>query len=72
MTKYKVSPPKMRLENCSVTNTVPPTNEHTARAVEALSKAAEANAIAIQDIAKSLKGPGISMGAGFRFDAPKD
>lgn len=40
----------------NITNSAPEANEHTRSAVEALSKAAEANANAIAAIANALKG----------------
>jgi hypothetical protein len=55
--------------DCSVVNTSA-ANEHTRAAVEALSAAAKANADAIAEIARALRGSEASMGSGFRIDAP--
>lgn len=51
------------IENVNITNSSA-ANEHTRAAVEALAKAAEANARAISDIASGLKGSPASIGNG--------
>jgi hypothetical protein len=59
--------PSITVTGCSVTNTPATTNEHTRAAVEALALSAKANADAIAEIAKALRGADAKMGAGFRF-----
>lgn len=51
------------VENCSIVNTSA-ANEHTRAAVEALANAATANANAIAEIARALKGAPATMNAG--------
>ena len=46
--------PRIEISNCTIT-TNNAANEHTRAAVEALAKAAEANANAIREIAEALK-----------------
>ena len=48
--------PTTLIQGCTFQNVIPPTNEHTARAVEALASAAAANAKAIEAAAFSLRG----------------
>lgn len=47
----------LHIENCKFDNNIPPVNEHTRAAIEALARAVEANANAIIGIAKALAGP---------------
>lgn len=54
------------VQNCSIVNTSA-ANEHTRAAVEALARAAEANAKAISDIAQGLKGSPANMEHGIYF-----
>lgn len=53
------------ITNCSVVNSSA-ANEHTRAAVEALAAAAKANADAIAEIARALKGSPATMDAGFK------
>lgn len=50
------------IQNCTFTNSVPAVNKHTRAAVEALAKAAEANAEAIKAIADALRGGNAHVG----------
>ena len=68
-TKKVTQPPPITVSHCSVTNTTAPANEHTRAAVEALALAAKANADAIAEIAKALRGADARMDAGFRIGA---
>lgn len=53
--------PVTHIENVTITNTSA-ANEHTRSAIEALARAAEANARALSDIANALKGAPATMG----------
>jgi hypothetical protein len=53
----------IRIDNNVFTTKVPETNEHTRAAVVALAAAAQANADAISNIAKALKGSDIHQNA---------
>lgn len=55
------------ISHCNVTNTNAPANEHTRDAVVALAKAAEANANAIEGIARALRGGDATMGNAFKI-----
>jgi methanogenic corrinoid protein MtbC1 len=59
--------PSNVISNCQVTNTTAAANEHTRAAVESLAKAAEANANAIAEIAKALRGGNATIGNAFQF-----
>ena len=66
MTTKKVSPkkePTYTIQDCHIVNTNAPTNECTRDAVIALAKALEANANAISETARALKGGNVSMGS---------
>lgn len=53
------------IANCSVTvNNSTAANEHTASAIAALANAAKANADALAEMARALKGGNISSGPG--------
>ena len=67
--KTATEKPTYHIENCSITNTVPPANEHTRAAVEALAKALEANAVALGDTAKALRGGNATIENGIRVGA---
>ena len=70
MTKKKVTPikePTYKIENCNVTCTNAPTNEHTRDAVIALAKALEQNANALAETARALKGGNVSIENGIRM-----
>lgn len=54
------------IENCNVTNTTAPANEHTRDAVVALAEAIEANANALAEVARALKGGNVTMGSAIR------
>lgn len=72
MTTKKVSPkkePTYSVMNCSITNTNAPTNEHTRDAVVALAEALKANANALAEAARALKGGNVSMENGIRVGA---
>lgn len=56
------------VDNCTITATNAPTNEHTRAAVEALAKAAEANANAILEISRALRGADVRMDSAIRID----
>lgn len=51
------------VQNCTITNTSA-ANEHTRAAVEALANAARANADAIAEVARALKGEPATMQSG--------
>jgi len=59
------------IQNCSIVNTSA-ANEHTRAAVEALARAAEANANAINSIAQGLKGSPASMNHGIHLSGLGD
>ena len=71
MTKKKEKIPEQqpvyRVENCVITNTTAPTNEHTRDAVVALAEAVKANANALAEIARALKGGDARMDAAIRI-----
>ncbi len=72
-TKPKAKPtPTYAISDCIVNNGFA-ANEHTRAAVEALAGAAKANAEAIAEIARALKGSASTMENAFKFgpDAPK-
>ena len=54
------------IEHCNVTNTNAPTNEHTRDAVVALAVALEANANALAEAARALKGGNVTMDSAIR------
>lgn len=54
------------IENCNVTNTNTPTNEHARDAVVALAVALEANANALAEAARALKGGNVTMDSAIR------
>lgn len=62
----KKSQPVTTIQDVSIVNTSA-ANEHTRAAVEALAKAAEANARAISDIALALQGSPATMETGIRI-----
>lgn len=69
MTKQKQQPQTKvgaHIENVTVTN-ISAANEHTRAAVEALAAAATANANAIAEIARALKGSPATMGPGVQL-----
>ena len=71
-TKKTVIPkhqPVYHVEHCNVTNTTAPTNEYTRDAVVALAEALEANANALAEAARALKGGNAQMDAAFRIGA---
>ncbi|MDP2026414.1 hypothetical protein [Sulfuriferula sp.] len=57
------------IEHCNVSNTSAPTNEFTRDAVISLAKALEANANALAEAARALKGGDVSMGSAIRVGA---
>ena len=69
MTTKKSAPkePVYTINNCSITNTNAPTNEHTRDAIVALANALEANANALAETARALKGGDVTMENGFRL-----
>jgi hypothetical protein len=76
MTKIKATQkkePTYNIENCNITNTNAPTNEYTRAneytrdAVVALAKVLEANANALAETARALKGGNVSMECGIRI-----
>lgn len=72
MTAKKTTPkkePSYNIENCTITNTNAPTNEYTRDAVIALAEALEANANALAETARALKGGNVSMETGIRVGA---
>lgn len=72
MRTKKVTPrkePKYSVTKCNVTNTNAPTNEYTRDAVIAIAKALEANANALAETARALKGGDVSMGSAIRVGA---
>lgn len=58
--------PRTHIENVSIMNTSA-SNEHTRAAVEALASAAKANAEAIAEIARALKGAPATMEHGIHL-----
>jgi hypothetical protein len=58
--------PGMQITNCTFNNTTTPANEHTRDAIVALAKALEANAVAIGEAARALKGGDARMDSGIR------
>ena len=56
------------IQNCTFTNTTAPANEHTRDAVVALAKALEANAVALGEAARALKGGDARMDSAIRID----
>jgi hypothetical protein len=64
----KKQPSTYTIQNCNITNTSA-ANEHTRVAVEALSKAAQANAEAILAIANALKGSPATIETGIKLGA---
>lgn len=60
----KKSPTGYCIKNCQITNTNAPANEHTRAVVVALAAALEANANAIAETARALKGGAVTMGNG--------
>ena len=71
MATKKTAPqaPVTHIENCTFTNTTAPTNEHTRDAVVALAEALEANANALAEAARALKGGDARMDAAIRVGA---
>lgn len=65
--KTKKKAPTYSVTNCSITNTNAPTNAFTRDAVIALAKALEANANALAETARALKGGNVSMKNGIRI-----
>ena len=63
----KVQKPTYHIENCNVKNTTAPTNGHTRDSVVALAKALEANANAIAEVARALKGGNAILENAFKF-----
>ena len=61
--------PVYHIENCNVTNTNAQTNEHTRDAVVALAEALEANANALAEAARALKGGNVTMDSAIRVGA---
>ena len=68
--KTKQAVPAISVSHCSVTNTTAPANEHTRAAIESLALAAKANADAIAEIAKALRGGKAKIDAGFHIGEP--
>ena len=56
------------ISNCVFTNTTAPANKHTRDAVVALAKALQANAVALGDAARALKGGDARMDRAIRID----
>jgi hypothetical protein len=56
------------ISNCVFTNTTAPANEHTRDAVVALAKALEANAVALGEVARALKGGDARMDSAIRIN----
>jgi hypothetical protein len=55
------------IENVTINNVAAPTSEHQSRALEALARAAEANAVAIGRIADALRGAEAHMEHGIHL-----
>lgn len=55
------------ISHCTITNTNAPTNEYTCDAIVALAKALEANANAIAEAARALKGGNVIMENGIKI-----
>lgn len=66
MATKKTAPATYQITGCNVTNTNAPTNEHTRDAVVALAKAIEANANALAEAARALKGGNVTMENAFK------
>lgn len=62
----KSQPPTTSISDCTVTNTSA-ANKHTRAAVEALANALKANADAIAETARALKGSPANMECGIRL-----
>ncbi len=63
VTKKPATYENVTISNCSVTN-ISAANEYTRDAVVALARAIEANAVAVQEAARALRGSPASLGAG--------
>lgn len=67
----KVSETKYEISNCTVNNG-PNVNEHTCAAIVALARAIEANAMAVAEASKALKGGDALIGNVFRMGPGTD